>query len=381
MENLTKSYEFLTGDSQKWLSGNSPVNIAAVLNLGIGMYQREQHVDLSPVLDCIGDLKNAMGQIHLKSEKSITRGMQGEGYVKEILGKYRITDTHKLGKMGDMVVNERLMVEVKDYTNTVPKTEVDKFLRDLESGGFACGLFISLSSGVSGMAKLHHCKQMLGGLQIPVIYICSDSPVVIQLATELLLTETLDKSSCGYMQFNEELQERIITNLSQIIVELNSISQIRRQLSEFSRNTQCSLNCIYESLISFEVRIRELAQFTQYDLDLLVDDVKEYDTDCSVDMLVSKYGIKHHTDCIGGILSKVKVGQWKFYKSKITHSTGIGIIFNKVNTQFIMDYTHMCGDKLQGILTLYKEFVKLQNGVLQITINTATVAVIMELLQ
>ena len=94
-----------------------------------------------------------------RSQNSTNRGQDGEGEVYLMLNNLfptaLVEDTHTCPGRGDFIVNIDgmvIMVENKNYTRNVQKSEVDKFYRDIESQSNSdvhCGLLISMNCGIS----------------------------------------------------------------------------------------------------------------------------------------------------------------------------------------------------------------------------------------
>jgi hypothetical protein len=68
-------------------------------------------------------------------------------------------DVSSTGKFADILATTSdssvpILIELKDYSNTVPIAEVDKFWRDIEHRGIRYGIFISMRTGV---AKCSSC--------------------------------------------------------------------------------------------------------------------------------------------------------------------------------------------------------------------------------
>jgi len=94
-----------------------------------------------------------------RNQNSTMRGQDGENEVYLMLNNLfptaLIEDTHTCPGRGDFIVNldgMTMMVENKNYTRNVQKSEVDKFYRDIESQGNSdvhCGLLISMNCGIS----------------------------------------------------------------------------------------------------------------------------------------------------------------------------------------------------------------------------------------
>jgi hypothetical protein len=88
---------------------------------------------------------------------SVEIGKQGEMKFEDMVDKYTqwgpLKNTSKLDHHGDRMCKIRgceAMFEVKDYTNVVPSTEVEKFKRDMEEHpDFHLGVFASMNTNIS----------------------------------------------------------------------------------------------------------------------------------------------------------------------------------------------------------------------------------------
>ena len=62
-----------------------------------------------------------------------------------------IEDTHKSTGRGDFILKEGafgMLIEIKNYTKNVPKHEIDKFYKDMNTNhDIQCGVLLSLQSG------------------------------------------------------------------------------------------------------------------------------------------------------------------------------------------------------------------------------------------
>ena len=69
--------------------------------------------------------------------------------------KNTIEDTHTEAGRGDFIMTEGefvMMLEIKNYTGNVNKTEIDKFYRDVKSENnhdITCAVFIRLRTGIA----------------------------------------------------------------------------------------------------------------------------------------------------------------------------------------------------------------------------------------
>jgi hypothetical protein len=182
---------------------------------------------------------------------SVDKGKRGEKFVKDILAKYRPVSTMR-NHAGDLCVGG-LCIEVKDYSNTVPKTEVDKFMKDLVSSNANAGLFISLSSAIVSMNTLEHRVEVISGRKVPIVFVTSDCPELIQLAAELLLVETQARvvSTLDYT-----LQDDIIDKIDIVIDSMKGLKDSRDSLGRMMTNTTNTVYGIQQNLMSVEAIIR-----------------------------------------------------------------------------------------------------------------------------
>lgn len=84
---------------------------------------------------------------------SSDRGKKGEISISEFLSRngYEVRNVTKRAKSGDLIVvvnNRRILVEIKNYTNTVPHAEYVKFQRDIELCNPDAALFISIDAKI-----------------------------------------------------------------------------------------------------------------------------------------------------------------------------------------------------------------------------------------
>ena len=102
--------------------------------------------------------KQKWESVLIRTQNSTIKGQDGEGYVFNQLNllfpKAEIEDTHKIPSRGDFIMREQeftMMIENKNYTKNVQKSEVDKFYRDIDNPAnkdVQCAVLISLHSGI-----------------------------------------------------------------------------------------------------------------------------------------------------------------------------------------------------------------------------------------
>ncbi len=98
-----------------------------------------------------------------KSQNSTILGQVGETFTFEELNlmfpKAEIEDCHKTKGKGDFILKEKdftMMIETKNYSRNVPKSEIDKFYRDFDCNkDFQCAIMVSLHSGICSREDFH----------------------------------------------------------------------------------------------------------------------------------------------------------------------------------------------------------------------------------
>ena len=82
-------------------------------------------------------------------------------------------DVSRIGKYADILAttdtNEKVLVELKDYKNEVPSSEVDKFWRDMEVRNSNYGIFISMRTGISKCSSCINLKRKLNRTAIFIV--------------------------------------------------------------------------------------------------------------------------------------------------------------------------------------------------------------------
>jgi len=105
------------------------------------------------------DMRDKYESTLIKSQNSTLKGQQGEEHTHQQLNclfpKAELHDCHKESGRGDFIMTEDdfvMMLEIKNYATNVPRTEIEKFYRDVKSENnhdITCAVFISLRTGIA----------------------------------------------------------------------------------------------------------------------------------------------------------------------------------------------------------------------------------------
>jgi hypothetical protein len=199
----------------------------------------------------------------------------GEDYVEKILAtQYNVSDVSRKPHSGDMIItrpnnldgdnlviyNSKMLVEVKNYTNTVPSREVDKFLEDLRTNkDIVGGLFISLNSDIVGVRSFEFQNVFLER-HVPILYVSSNIESIILLAATILW-EFIDNKFLENTE-NDKLSARIdeiyekILKLSDV---LENIKYSKIMLDKMRDTVNVSVNSVQNNLFLAEHSISEIS--------------------------------------------------------------------------------------------------------------------------
>lgn len=166
-------------------------------------------------------------------------GQEGEEEAFNILNEHfeNVRDMHDKPHSGDYFVDDRVLVEVKNYSNNVPKREVEKFKRDLESTGKQGGVFWSLNTPISNIGSFKQTIHIINGREVPVMYVYTRNKDVIRLSIELIRAYVMGSEIIGGEEnaiINSIVKERIIQleqNLKTIITIRNTVKKMAEQFS------------------------------------------------------------------------------------------------------------------------------------------------------
>ena len=172
---------------------------------------------------------------------------------------FTVKDTSKQGHKGDFVITysrdgtvKTCMIDIKNYSSTVPKKEIDKFLEDLTFGTYDCGLLISYNTKFVGIPEHIYFEDFMSSSgKIPVLYLTSNEPEIILQAVQLVISKTI-------ISAEKSLE---ITKAEAIIETINSAlvqsADTRRLLSELVSNTSKTAQKCQEHLVTHEAHIKK----------------------------------------------------------------------------------------------------------------------------
>lgn len=231
----------VTDDVSSWLDGATPEHVGLALACG---YHAVRYVERSlsavaPVVE-ISQVKGVRGETH------VLRALRDEFQCESVTGKTA---------SGDISIwydNQKLMVEVKNYTRPVPAAEIAKFLRDLEAVNASAGLFVSLCTRVTGVTDNFESRMHpLSWGMIPITYIVADDPHVIVNAAKMTLTHARMRREVNVMVKTAHAEVRNVDKC------IDMCAHARLQTYELAAATTVQLSKIAATIQTAEALGRE----------------------------------------------------------------------------------------------------------------------------
>lgn len=204
------------------------------------------------------------------SSKSIILGNNGEEYVENILSKdYIVKNVSKIKFNGDLIVssklsnknrlNNNILVEVKNYSNSVPYSEIEKFKRDLKANdNISGGIFISLNTKIQNIEESFLFTSIISDIRnIPIIYLCSSDANLIRICVEIIWShlESINNIENNQVIISGNIH-KIYKKITKVSELLNNMSAFRITLNETKDIVQKQLSKLYEMLLSTELKIK-----------------------------------------------------------------------------------------------------------------------------
>jgi len=225
------------------------------------------------IMDQVSTLITEIKSLGINTEGSTKKGKSAEMILRNKLQtsipEWKFIDTSGTNSSGDILAEkekDRIIVEVKNYTNSVPTKELTKFYRDLDTMTPNAALFISVSSGITGMGNYECEYRMCGSKRIPIIFVshagisCSAGIVAFLLLTKLITNEEVILSNNDMMIIEDSIIQKLECVVNNSIEKLtsmdNEISRVRSDYAESRRKITNLLDDSYKALLTLEVSFK-----------------------------------------------------------------------------------------------------------------------------
>jgi hypothetical protein len=192
-----------------------------------------------------------------------SRGTIGENIIydffKNNFNEFEIDDTSMIPHSGDFKlyipeINEKIIIEVKNYKNTVDQKQIDKLYYDLNYSGINYGLFISLYSNISN--KKNNIEWEITKINSKtniVIFISNINDNLLFTAVYVLINLIKLIKSDQSVILNSSLDISKISNIiNQIYLQKNCIQKIKNNILTLHNNISKNILELYNSIVLYE---------------------------------------------------------------------------------------------------------------------------------
>ena len=208
------------------------------------------------------NIKLLINQIKLENEKNMlvlnknnNKGCLGETLVYEFFHKnnYQIEDTSEIIHSGDLKlylseINENVLIEIKNYKNTVDQKQIDKFYYDLNYTGIKLGIFISLQSKIANIKypiewRITEEKEIL-------IFISECTEEYLYMAIFTIIT--LYKNNKYNISINLNKTEDLINDIKFLALQKDSINKLKNDIISMHDSYSTTIFSLYNNLCNFD---------------------------------------------------------------------------------------------------------------------------------
>lgn len=194
-----------------------------------------------------------------KNIGSSQKGIEGEKLVYDILSKhYDIRNTSKYAKSGDFQIQTevgQILVEVKNYSKTVGRIELEKFERDISrDNGIKGAIFISLDSAIVGYKEsIHFEQELIDGRNMPIVYLNTQNSKIIKTMVDLIIAHIKSK-----IRTNDIDVDFVISKVDEMSKQMSLLSQCRNQMCEMRTIINRSIDDLYKNVAFLEIGLSKI---------------------------------------------------------------------------------------------------------------------------
>lgn len=331
---------------EKWIKSSSPADIGLAIEFGMPAVMKLKSIERSKNTQVTGQSICSTDQLLIASADTPTlKGQIGEEFVESILRQRfgEITNVAKVSKSGDLtlyVQHRKIIIEVKNYTNAVPTSGVEKFQRDLTTTNACGGLFISLRTPITSVTRDFTIRYENAETKtVPCAYIVSSDASAILIAVNMIssLIQSFD-----YLNTELYNKDKIISGVYDIADSLNEISRVRNDLQVGVGNLTNQMIKTTLGLAGAESSIRRVVDNLRAELFYVhSSDVEPAIMELSKNPMFSRQSVETRA-CVAGVMkcvqstlhcSDLSGSVWKLSAKKCVNAlSGIGFTFyaNKV---------------------------------------------------
>ena len=201
-------------------------------------------------------VKTSIEKLTASNYKAVLQGQYGENLVESLIEHhfpdYTVEDTTKSAAASDYHLltdnGDKIMIEVKNYKNTVPTSEVNKFIRDISQTACKVGIFISLNTGISN--KKRFAIDEVKGKKI--IFIPKAGTDGASIIWAILMGVELINTNYSHANVNETKLMELYSNFETI---LNSHYKLMQVIKDTKSKVDKSLESLYMAAVEQDIKM------------------------------------------------------------------------------------------------------------------------------
>lgn len=236
--------------------------INKILRLGFKEFNNSLNINYSIFDEKFDNLKLLINEIRLEQENKLlqlntnnNKGTMGEQLISEFFKKnnHIIEDTSTIPHSGDLClyleeINQKVLIEIKNYKNTVDQKQIDKYYYDLNYSGHKLGIFISLNSKIVNIK--YPIEWKINDSRIISIFIseCKEEYLYLAIYSLILLFKKQNYSS--NLQLTEHTE--IFEDIKYLSLQKDSINKIKQEILTIHDSQTKTLLALYNNLCIFD---------------------------------------------------------------------------------------------------------------------------------
>ena len=262
--------------------------INEILNVGFKYYNEDKSNTSLTTMSAIFDdkfdnLKLLINEIKLEQNNSLlqlntnnNKGCQGEQLIYEFFKSknYQIDDMSSIPHSGDLKlyleeINQNVLIEIKNYKNTVDQKQIDKYYYDLKYTGIQLGIFISLQSKIVNIKnpiewKITKSESDNTKYNISIfISDCSEEFLSLAIYSLTLLFKNLNYVANLKLIENSELYN----DIKHLNLQKDAINKIKNEILNIHDLCSKNILSLYNNLCIFDNNFNYIIQKIYNNLD------------------------------------------------------------------------------------------------------------------
>jgi hypothetical protein len=262
-KNFDTICEYLAPNVKEWILGLEEKDIANIIT---SVYHIPK-IFIKPEIPIIPSVPES------PKEYPVDLGLYGENRFEDICSRlprcYTLINTAKIGHKADFILkyqgehyNLCCLIDVKNYRNTVPKKEIDKFYEDIKHGNYNAGLIISYKSPFTGIKEgITIREELFPTGKIPIMFLSNmpDETLHYCIETLFLYARGFNKNRNTINEINH-----IIEHINDTLVHSGNT---RKLLLDMQTSLNKNIAQCQEQLISLEIKVKESLHYLGQKID------------------------------------------------------------------------------------------------------------------